>query len=347
MNINLDCHKYYYKLILHLAYFPDDYLEIGENMQKKLTWVLAHEPYDLFIKAAKNFQNEVSSETNGRYQIDVISLSEYNERSGNILTNHASDRERVVKLVNDGKIDMATVYVNTLGQINNQMYALSMPFLFDNHDHAERVLDGKIGLDLLAGMSKVSQVKGLAFTYSGGYRIIPSKNAIENLKDFYNLKIRCSKSPVAQDTFKTLGSTPVSMLIDDFAKAFDNNEVDAGETTYPRFYALGHNKSANVINHTEHSLFLTSIVTNTKLWSSMDEQTQKVFANAALSAAKIERQESLKDIEKVQAQAKEDGIETVVMKNAEKEKFMKTTQPLYNKYNSVFGNGLLDSIKSA
>ncbi len=79
----------------------------------------------------------------------------------------------------------------------------------------------------------------------------------------------------------------------------------------------------------------------------MDEQTQKVFANAALSAAKIERQESLKDIEKVQAQAKEDGIETVVMKNAEKEKFMKTTQPLYNKYNSVFGNGLLDSIKSA
>ena len=34
--------------------------------QITLNWVLAHEPYHVFIKAAKSFADEVRAETNGK-----------------------------------------------------------------------------------------------------------------------------------------------------------------------------------------------------------------------------------------------------------------------------------------
>ena len=314
---------------------------------KKLTWVLAHEPYNIFLKAATHFANRIAEESNGQFQIDVKSLAQYNEQTGAELTAHAADRTKVIELVNNGTIDMATVYVNSLGKIHNDLYALGMPFLFNDHVHSEKVLDGKIGSHLLRGIETKSNVKGLAFTYSGGFRIIPSQRAIERLEDFYDLQIRCGLSPVAVDTFESVGAKPQQILIDDFAEAFDSNTVQAGETTYPRFFALGHDKSSKVINHTEHSLFLTSIVTNTKVWNELDSNMRSLFADAALEAAKIERQESLADIDKVQLEAARQGIETVKMTTKERERFARATSGLYTKYDSIFESGLLKEIKKA
>jgi TRAP-type C4-dicarboxylate transport system substrate-binding protein len=314
---------------------------------KILNWVIAHEPYNLFIRAAAQFSENIENATGGKYKINVMTLSQWNAQSSEIITTHASDRAKVVGLVNNGTIDMATVYVNTLGNVDNNLWSLSMPFLFDGHDHAESVLDGKIGQELLAGLSTKSNLKGLAFTYSGGFRIVPGKKAIETVKDFYNLVVRTSSNPVALDTFTAVGAKPVSILIDDFRNAMNEQVVTAGETTYPRFFTMGHNEQAKFINHTEHSLFLTGVVTNSKVWNEMDADTQQIFADAAIAAAKLERQDSLADIQVVQGRARASGIETVTMSNTERAKFAATTESLYAKYDTIFTSGLLDSIRKA
>lgn len=313
-------------------------------MSKKLTWVLAHEPYDLFIKAARQFSADVAEGTKGRYEIEVVDLSGWNARSDDKISTHAADREKVVGLVNSGAIDMATVYVNTLGSVDNNLWVLSMPFLFDGHESAERVIDGAIGRELFDSLAAKSNIKGLAFTYSGGFRMIPSRTAIESIEDFYDLTIRTSKNPVAIDTFRAIGANPVSMLIDQFRDAMNSQEVQAGETTYPRFFSMGHHEQARFINHTEHSLFLTSIVTNQKVWNDMDADIQAVFADAAVRAAKIERAESLADIAVTQARARDMGIETVVMSDKERGRFADATRKIYSKYDTFFADDLLARI---
>lgn len=315
-------------------------------MTKKLTWVLAHEPYDLFLRAASSFATTIKEETNGRYEIDVIGLDEFNRMQDSIqLTTHANDREKVVGLVESGAIDMATVYVNTLGQLDHNMWALSMPFLFSDHEHAESVLDGRIGQQLFDGLSRKSNVQGLSFTYSGGFRIIPSVQSIESVRDFYNLTLRTGKNPVALDTFRALGANPVGMLIDEFRSALENGTVTAGETTYPRFFTMGHDQCARYINHTEHSLFLTGIVTNKILWDSLSTDDKVIFREAAIAAAQIERKESLADIERVQKQAYLQGIETVTMTRAEKSRWAQETSQLYTKYQTYFDNDILNDIR--
>jgi TRAP-type C4-dicarboxylate transport system substrate-binding protein len=225
------------------------------------------------------------------------------------------------------------------------MYVLDLPFLFRDHDHATKVLEGKVGGQLLAGLEK-KHVKGLAFTYSGGYRILPANTPIASLEQFKGMKIRTSQSPVAQDTFKALGATPVPMDLDDVANATKQGKISASESTYPRFYELKQNQFSKVLNDTKHSLFLTSIVINQEFWKSLTPEQQKAVRDAAVSAARLERQQSIADAEVTKAQCVKDGIQVVSLPEPEQEKFKALMQPIYKKYEKYFSGNLVAQIQN-
>jgi len=311
---------------------------------KTINWVLAHEPYHVFIEAARSFADEVADETRGEYLINVIDLNEWNAIAQANLSVHTTDREKIIGLVDTGVIDMATVYASTLGRIDRDMYALTMPFLFDSDEHARGVIDGAVGQHMLAKVADNSGIRGLAFTYSGGFRIVPSNRQIESINDFYNMNIGCGNNPVAVETFKAVGSNPVPMYIEDLEASLESGRVDGGETTYTRFFVLGHDRQTSHINDNEHSLFLTSLIINQQLWLSLGEQTQGIFARAAMRAAQIERDHSLADNVLIQKRAAEQGIPTVRMTENEKARFVTATKGLYNNFNTYFSPGLLDQL---
>jgi TRAP-type C4-dicarboxylate transport system substrate-binding protein len=313
-------------------------------MTKKIRWVLAHEPYDLFLRAAEKFSSEVKEKTQGAIEIEVLGLTEFEQKYNNGV---ALDRYKIMDLVNDGTIEMSQMYTTTLGLIDKDMFVLDMPFLFSSHEHAARVLDGAVGQKLMNSLSSKSEIKGLAFTYSGGFRVIPGNEVISSLEQFKGMKIRVAHSPVAEETFKAVGADPVVMAIENLATALGEKTVDVGESTYPRIYSMGQNKTASVINHTEHSLFLTTLIMNKGLWTSLDAKTQQIFADAAIAAARIERAESLEDIAITRDKAVQDGIKVVDMGKEVQEQFREATLAVYDHFNGYFTSGLIEEIKSA
>lgn len=263
---------------------------------KKITWVLAHEPYEIFLNAANRFKSEVEKSSN--ISIDILTLQQWNQINAKNLSHQTVDREKIVAEVEQNTMQMATVYANTLGKKSRDFHYLSLPYLFENHSEAETYLDsekGELILDSLSG----TKLKGLCFTYSGGFRIIPSKVKIEKVEDFKNLKIRTSTTDIAKKAFRVLGAEPIQEIIDNFAGLMERNDVDGGETTYPRFFTMGHDKHCRYLLDVSHSLFLTSIVMNRDVWDSFTTDEQHTFKNAALLAAKIEREESIANIQSV------------------------------------------------
>lgn len=311
-----------------------------------LTWVLAHEPYEVFHKAAAQFAAEVAAETNGKVTITVLDLPDYNKVAGTSLTSRTAEhREAVARAVDSGQMDMATTYVNNLARINQDLYAWGLPYLFRDADQAQQALDGAIGQALLAGVAAKSNIKPLAYTFSGGFRTMPSTVPIETVKDFENLRVRCTNNPVSVDMFEGLGATPVTIPTEDFAYAMQSGDVQSGEATYPRFFLLGYDRAATYINHTEHNLFLTSIVINKQIWQSFDSKTQTVFAQAAKNAALAERAESLASVEQVQKQASALGIQTVKMSAVERAKLVRSFDGIYDKYQNVFSAGVVPGLR--
>lgn len=310
--------------------------------KKHVKWVLAHEPIELFIRAAKVFATEVEKRAPAQLEIEVMTMSEYSQKYNNdiIVTKH-----ELVDLLDQGLIEMSQTYTITLGKINKDFYALDLPFLFESHDHASRVFEGEVGTALLNSLQESKKIKGLAFTYSGGFRIIPGNEEVCRIEDLRGVKVRTSFSPVAIETFKTLGADVVPMELEELSDNLEKANVDIGESTYPRVYALGHDKVSKVINHTEHSLFLTSILIGTDFWNTLSPELQKVVAESAQEAARYERAISIDDVLSTQNRAEQDGIKVLKMSNEEKARFAAETKVVYDKFQDYFTAGLVDKIK--
>lgn len=314
-------------------------------MAKKVRWVIAHEPIGLFLKVAERFSAEVNAKTGGQFDIEVLSLTDY--------TNKYNNGKRITKadlmaLIDSGAIEMSHIYTTWLADYNQDLHALDLPFLFRDHKHADAVLDGTIGSELLAGVSVKSNIKAMSFTYSGGYRIVPANFKADSVASWKGMRVRTSRSPVAVDTFKLLGAEPHDEIaLEEMNQAADKNVIDAGESTYVRVFPLQQNKSFKYVNDTAHSLFLTSIIVNQDFFKSLDESTQKVMVEAAQKAAKIERRESVADIPNILAQCEFEGVEVVRMPEAEVAKFKEITAEVYDKYQDYFAENLVKRIQNS
>ena len=312
--------------------------------KKHIKWVLAHEPIELFIRAAKVFADEVNTRAPGQLEIEVMTMGEYANKYNNGVP---VDKHSLVDLLDSGAIQMSQTYTITLGKINKDFFALDLPFLFKDHDHASRVFDGVVGTELLDSLQESKKVKGLAFTYSGGFRIIPGNETVAKIEDLRGMKMRTSFSPVAIETFKTLGADVVPMELEELSENLGSANVTVGESTYPRVYALGHDKVSKVINHTEHSLFLTSILIGTDFWNTLSPELQSIVSESAKAAARYERTLSIDDIALVQARAEADGIEVIKMSSEEKLRFAESTKVVYDTFADFFTPGLVDKIKKS
>jgi TRAP-type C4-dicarboxylate transport system substrate-binding protein len=137
------------------------------------------------------------------------------------------------------------------------------------------------------------------------------------------------------------------MELEELTEGLAQADVAIGESTYPRVYALGQNAVSKVINHTEHSLFLTSILVGEQFWNSLSEDLQKVVADAAIVAARHEREISIADVAATQERAAKDGIEVVTLTAEEKVKFQEATKEVYVKYEDYFTAGLVSAIRNS
>jgi len=304
-------------------------------MQKvHVRWVIAHEPIGLFLKVAESFAKEVNEKTYGMFDIEVLSLSDYAEKYNK---GQKVSKDDLMHLIDTGAIEMSHIYTTWLADYNKDLHALDLPFLFQDHSHADRVLEGAIGQELLAGVSKRSNIHAMSFTYSGGYRVVPANFEADSVEAWAGRTVRTSRSPVAVETFKLLGAEPKEHIaLEEMNQAADAGVIEAGESTYVRVFPLDQHKSFKVVNDTAHSLFLTSIIVNKDFMGQFDKDVQEIMATAAFNAARKERRESVADIPNILAQCEAEGVKVVRMSAEEECKFKAVTAEVYEKFDNYF-----------
>lgn len=314
------------------------------SQKLKLTWVLAHVPYDLFLRSANAFSKAVSEKTNGAIEVEVLGKNEWEEKYNNGV--EATNGE-ILKRLEAGDIAMSQTYSTVLGSMNNDFYALDMPFVFENHDHAARVLDGEVGEYLLDALSTTSGARGLAFTYSGGYKMMAVNKNVHSIADFAGMKLRCGTSPVSRATFEALGAEALPMGVDGFTPSVATGECEGGENVFPRYFRSAVNTVTNTVANTEHALFLTSIVISNQVWDTLTEEQKEVIAEAAKIAATEERHESLVDGAAAYDRAVEEGIKVIEWTPEAIEEFKGAMESVYSQFDGAFSIDLVGKINEA
>jgi TRAP-type C4-dicarboxylate transport system substrate-binding protein len=300
----------------------------------KIRWILSHVPYDLFLRSAMAFAEVIKQKTNGSIEVEVLGKNEWEEKYNNgIKVNYTE----LLDQMSAGEFEMSQVYSEMLARTHNDFYALGYPFLFRDHEHATRVLDGEIGEAMLNTLEEKSNIKGLAFTYSGGYKMIAANKKITKIADLKGLRVRCATNPVSIATFNAIGVKTQPLGIDGFVDAISNGEVDCGENVFPRYFRSEVDKVTNSIANTKHALFLTSIIVNSKFWNeTLTAEQRIIFKECAMIAAAEERKASLLDGEQAQVKAVAENIDIVEWSDEAIDEFKTAVQSLDSKFENAF-----------
>jgi TRAP-type transport system periplasmic protein len=312
-----------------------------------IDWILFHAPVEIFLRTAEAFSKEIGQLTDGRIKINVYQVEEY--------CNKFNSRSHTdpISLVKSGKVQMSQIQTNWLGHENaTDFYALDLPFLFSSHEHATRVLEGEIGKSLLDSLPAKINMRGLAFTYSGGYRAIASTEIVNSVEEMQGRSMAVRTSPIGFDMAKAFGTTPgvLNDLVLETRKE-DSRQYDMVQTTLPRYSHQIDSDTHPYIINTRHNMFLTTIIINEAFWNELDAEDQQLMRQAAFSSAQQERKWSVDDANKIETDKDEQkrlGIKGVVeFSDIEIDKLKAAAIDVYAKYNDVFSPGLVDSIKAA
>jgi len=314
-----------------------------------IKWVLAHEPIDIFIRAAEKFIEVVNRSAPGQFDIEVLTLSEYSEKYNSNVTNNAASRiskHNLLDHMDEGRIEMSQMYTYVLSKYNQDLDALDLPFLFRDHDHAAKVFEGPIGESLLAGYTKNSNIQGMAFTYSGGFMNMPINRQIANLSEMEGVNVRVSNSPVASATWTALGANPIVMDVERITEGMKDGSIDAGESSWPRIYACQQNEVAESILEPNHRLLLTNIIINKKFLSGLTVEQQEVIKSAAIEAGRYERAVAVAEVEPTKVRCEKDGIPIIRFSFKDEQIFREKTAQVYVQFADAFTPGLVNSIQT-
>jgi TRAP-type C4-dicarboxylate transport system substrate-binding protein len=339
-------------------------IEYTNDGRRKVRWIIAHFPVELFRRTAKAFVEKIEKACPGQFDIEILTLGDYIEKYENLYTKeelevwntttptikNLENSFRTIKTnhevkelstfieindkwslffdaMRDGKFEMSQTQVSIVGaHLYKNFHAIDLPFIFQGHDHVSKVLDGEVGDRLGDMVGDSTGIRGLSFTYSGGYRIIGSTDGITKLSDLNDKKFITGTATSAR-LFNSAGVDYISRkhaTIDDIGDM--NEKGGAIETTYLRF------EGKNILK-TNHSIFMTSVLASDKFLATLTDQQRKIWKSAAKAVAKLERLWSVEDAQKYEDEAKGRGINIVEASDEDKQVLKSAAEKVYQKEN--------------
>ncbi|MFT5707429.1 MAG: tripartite ATP-independent transporter DctP family solute receptor [Oceanospirillaceae bacterium] len=203
--------------------------------------------------------------------------------------------------VNDlalGALDFSILASNNLAPFSPTMGILSLPYIFENLEQADKVVTGEIGAELVANTVRDAGSRVLAWTYSGFRVLSNSKRPIKKLADLDGIVVRVPKNEIMIDTYKSWGNNPTPMAWSETFTALQQGVVDGQDTPYTTIYAMKFGEVQKYISDLHYLFLLEPLVVSEALFQEQDKATQDAMLAAGVEASKYSLQ-WLKDQEAV------------------------------------------------
>ena len=237
-----------------------------------------------------------------------------------------------------GAIALARVSVGTLGPVVGDLNVLNLPFLFRSTEHAQKVLDGPIGQELLDKVtnSPTANLIGLCWMDAGARNMYDTKRPINDIADLKGLKVRVMGNPMFVDMMNALGGNGVAMGYDQVFTALQTGVVDGAENNPPSFVFDNHYQVAKFYTLTEHLIVPEMVAFSKPIWNKLAKEDQ-ILVQAMARQAQMRERVLWNDYQaKAMAKMQEAGIKVVTI--ADKTPFQAAVKPVWDKYAPQFAD---------
>jgi tripartite ATP-independent transporter DctP family solute receptor len=231
-----------------------------------------------------------------------------------------------------GAIQLLRVSAGTVGPIVDEINVVNMPFLFRNTAHAEKIMDGTIGQELLDKITANPNAGLVALCWmdAGARSLYNTKRPIKSIEDVKGLKFRVIGNPIFIDMMNALGGNGVAMGYDQVFSALQTGVIDGAENNPPSYVFSNHYTAAKYFSLTEHLIIPEVLVFSKKVWTSLSGDDQKLIQKFAREAQLEERELWNKYQQQAMDKAKAAGCQIVEI--ADKKPFQDAVKPVWDKY---------------
>ena len=291
-----------------------------KNRKNVINLKLAHvlpkdHPVNIALEMAARMLEEKS---NGRIKLKIIHSGRF-----------GSERQCLEKL-KIGSLDLTKVSMAALEQFVKEAGIFNSPYLFRDEEHKWKVLDGKIGKELL-DCALSEGFKGLCYM-DAGWRSFYTREGhpIRKVEDLNGLKIRVINAPTMIKAIKCLGANAVNIEWEELYSALQQGSVDGAENNIPSLYTSSQYEVVKYYTLDRHIAVPDVVIISKRVWDSFDKKTKSLFEEcfrvASLEQRKLWKKRCKEDLKKMM----DKGLEVIELSKEALEGFKKKAESFYN-----------------
>lgn len=286
-----------------------------------------------YYKGAVALAEAADQLSNGRLKIQIFA----NAQLGN-------DRD-MIEGMQLGSIDMASPSTGAMGAVVPAATVLDLPYIFDDHDHVYRVLDGPFAEQLYKLFDGVG-FHPLGYWEIGFRNLTNNQRPVRTPADVKGLKLRTLPAAIHQRAWSLVGAQPVAIDFTELYNALNTGVVDGQENPY-NIILLG--KLHEVQKHlsiTRHIYGTAPTSVSDKTWAKLPPDLQKALKDAVARSTPVQRQAAGGNEGAQLDRLKALGMNVVA--DPDRAAFQKAMQPAWDLYTSRFGaqgQALIDAIR--
>ncbi|WP_296494479.1 DctP family TRAP transporter solute-binding subunit [Rhodoferax sp.] len=323
-----------HKFIKRLSIVAAIVIGVSTSAAAQVTLKFAHAApeSDLQQNLALFFQKEVAKRTGGEVKVQVFPSGQ--------LGNDA----QMIDGARSGIIDIFMVGLNNMSGLMPESEAFELPFMFPTRQAAYKVLDGKVGQDVLAGM-KTFGLKGLGYPENGYRNMTNSRGPIRKPSDVKGLQMRVNNSKSLNNMFATLGASPQQIPVAELYTALETKVVDSqdhpiGITLSFKFYEV-----QKYLSLTQHAYSPLLVSMNLKKFDALTDKQRQIILEVSKEAVDMQRKLSISKENEMIAQLEAQGMK--VNRDVDGAAFQAAVKPVWDAYIAKSGNGLINAINAA
>jgi tripartite ATP-independent transporter DctP family solute receptor len=276
--------------------------------------------------------NELSQ---GRLQIKIFANAQL-----------GTDRD-MVEGMQLGSIDLASPSTGAMGAVLPAATVLDLPYLFDDHAHAYRVLDGPLAEQLY------KLFDGVGFHPLGWWEI-GFRNLTNNVRpvrvpaDVRGLKLRTLPVAVHQRAWSLVGAQPVALDFTEVYNALNTGVVDGQENPFNIILTGKLHEVQKHLSLTRHVYAAAPTSVSDKTWQKLPPDLQQALKAAVARSVAVQRKAASGNEEAQLQQLVGFGMQ--VVKDPDREAFRSAMRPAWALYTERFaqsGQALIDAIRAA
>ena len=216
-----------------------------------------------------------------------------------------------------GDIDIAASATAPLADVYPDFYTFDIPYLFLSEKHADSIVDGPIGKEMLSGMSTLG-LKGLGY-WENGFRNLTGNKLMRVPADVKGMKLRTMENEIHIAAWKAIGANPTPMASSERFTALQQGTIDGQENPFPEIESARLQEVQKFMTVTEHVWAPWVLVMNSKKFDSLTKSQQNAILKASEESIVVSREVARRMDKEVRRRFIEQGVTITELTPAEKQ----------------------------